>query len=45
VPAYRKFEPIPESNTEPIKVVVADTFQDMVLNSGKYGEDICFHVI
>uniref|UniRef100_A0A7C8Z5M3 Protein disulfide-isomerase n=1 Tax=Opuntia streptacantha TaxID=393608 RepID=A0A7C8Z5M3_OPUST len=35
VPAYRKSEPIPESNTEPVKVVVAETFQDMVFNSGK----------
>ncbi|KAJ8450298.1 hypothetical protein Cgig2_004755 [Carnegiea gigantea] len=37
VPAYRKSERIPESNTESVKVVVADTFQDMVLNSAKNG--------
>jgi len=32
---FRKSEPIPETNDEPVKVVVADTFQDMVMNSGK----------
>ncbi|KAK9162285.1 hypothetical protein Syun_003187 [Stephania yunnanensis] len=31
---YRKSEPIPEVNNEPVKVVVADTFQEFV-NSGK----------
>lgn len=35
VAAYVKSEPIPESNSEPVKVVVADTLQDMVFNSGK----------
>lgn len=35
VSAYRKSEPIPESNNEPVKVVVADTLQEMVFNSGK----------
>ncbi|KAK4572791.1 hypothetical protein RGQ29_030994 [Quercus rubra] len=35
VPAYKKSEPIPESNNEPVKVVVADTLQDIVFNSGK----------
>ena len=38
VPAYKKSEPIPESNNEPVKVVVADTLQDIVFNSGKNGE-------
>lgn len=38
VPPYRKSEPIPEVNDEPVKVVVADTFQEMVFNSGKNGE-------
>ncbi|KAK9167498.1 hypothetical protein Scep_002689 [Stephania cephalantha] len=33
---YRKSEPIPEVNNEPVKVVVADTFQEFV-NSGKNG--------
>jgi len=32
---YRKSEPIPESNNEPVKVVVADSLQDIVFNSGK----------
>lgn len=35
VSAYRKSEPIPEGNTEPVKVVVADSLQDVVFNSGK----------
>ncbi|KAH6832790.1 PDI-like 1-1 [Perilla frutescens var. hirtella] len=35
VQPYRKSEPIPEVNNEPVKVVVADTLQDMVLKSGK----------
>ncbi|EEF48327.1 protein disulfide isomerase, putative [Ricinus communis] len=35
VQAYRKSEPIPEVNNEPVKVVVADTLQDIVFNSGK----------
>ncbi|XP_068648249.1 protein disulfide-isomerase-like [Aristolochia californica] len=32
---FRKSEPIPEFNSEPVKVVVADSLQEMVLNSGK----------
>uniref|UniRef100_A0A2C9U1I9 Protein disulfide-isomerase n=1 Tax=Manihot esculenta TaxID=3983 RepID=A0A2C9U1I9_MANES len=32
---YKKSEPIPEVNNEPVKVVVADSLQDMVINSGK----------
>ncbi|CAN0892353.1 Protein disulfide-isomerase, partial [Linum grandiflorum] len=35
VPAYKKSEPIPETNNEPVKVVVADTLQDLFFNSGK----------
>ncbi|CAK9142927.1 unnamed protein product [Ilex paraguariensis] len=35
VPPFKKSEPIPETNTEPVKVVVADSLQDMVLSSGK----------
>ncbi|XP_015079485.1 protein disulfide-isomerase [Solanum pennellii] len=35
VKPYKKSEPIPEVNNEPVKVVVADNFQDMVFNSGK----------
>ncbi|KAM3309248.1 protein disulfide-isomerase [Capsicum chacoense] len=30
-----KSQPIPETNDEPVKVVVRDTLQDMVFNSGK----------
>nr|UZC53371.1 petunia protein disulfide isomerase-1 [Petunia x hybrida] len=33
VKAFRKSEPIPEANNEPVKVVVADSLQDMVFNS------------
>lgn len=40
VSAYRKSEPIPESNDEPVKVVVADTLQEMVFNSGKNGKNV-----
>ncbi|CAK9145423.1 unnamed protein product [Ilex paraguariensis] len=32
---YKKSEPVPENNTEPVKVVVADSLQDMVFSSGK----------
>ncbi|CAA0827910.1 Protein disulfide isomerase-like 1-2 [Striga hermonthica] len=32
---YKKSEPIPEVNNEPVKVVVADNLQDVVFNSGK----------
>ncbi|XP_073013007.1 protein disulfide isomerase-like 1-1 [Typha latifolia] len=32
---YRKSEPIPEDNNEPVKVVVGDSLRDVVLNSGK----------
>ncbi|KAK6938390.1 hypothetical protein RJ641_031898, partial [Dillenia turbinata] len=35
VPSFRKSEPIPEANSEPVKVVVGDSFQDVVFNSGK----------
>ncbi|KAI7743540.1 hypothetical protein M8C21_000739, partial [Ambrosia artemisiifolia] len=32
---FLKSQPIPETNDEPLKVVVADSLQDMVLNSQK----------
>ncbi|KAI4337828.1 hypothetical protein L6164_016198 [Bauhinia variegata] len=32
---YKKSEPVPEVNNEPVKVVVADTLQEIVFNSGK----------
>ncbi|KAK7275626.1 hypothetical protein RIF29_16746 [Crotalaria pallida] len=32
---YKKSEPIPEVNDEPVKVVVADSLEDIVFNSGK----------
>lgn len=35
VQPYKKSEPIPEKNDEPVKVVVADTLQEIVFNSGK----------
>lgn len=34
---YRKSEPIPEVNNEPVKIVVADNLLEVVLNSGKNG--------
>ncbi|CAA0809954.1 Delta-aminolevulinic acid dehydratase 1-chloroplastic [Striga hermonthica] len=37
VKAYKKSEPIPEVNNDPVKVVVADNLQDVVFNSGKNG--------
>lgn len=33
-----KSDPIPEVNNEPVKVVVRDSIQDMVFNSGKNGK-------
>nr|GMC93152.1 protein disulfide-isomerase-like [Ipomoea batatas] len=30
-------EPIPENNSEPVKVVVTDSLEEMVFNSGKNG--------
>ncbi|KAG4963262.1 hypothetical protein AAZX31_14G136300 [Glycine max] len=35
VEPFKKSEPIPEVNNEPVKVVVADNLQDIVFNSGK----------
>ncbi|KAE8709833.1 PDI-like 1-1 isoform 2 [Hibiscus syriacus] len=35
VPPYVKSEPIPVENNEPVKVVVADTLEDMVSNQGE----------
>ncbi|KAL2503582.1 Protein disulfide isomerase-like 1-1 [Abeliophyllum distichum] len=35
VQPFKKSEPIPEANNEPVKVVVADNLQDTVFNSGK----------
>ncbi|WCJ44369.1 Protein disulfide-isomerase [Euphorbia peplus] len=35
VSPFKKSEPIPEVNDEPVKIVVADTLQDMVFTSGK----------
>ncbi|XP_073141835.1 protein disulfide-isomerase [Henckelia pumila] len=32
---YKKSEPVPDANDEPVKVVVADSLQEMVLSSGK----------
>jgi protein disulfide-isomerase A1 len=37
VAPYVKSEPIPETNNEPVKVVVGETLQDIVFNSGKNG--------
>lgn len=34
---FIKSEPIPETNNEPVKVVVAESLHDMVFNSGKNG--------
>ncbi|PNY07374.1 protein disulfide-isomerase-like [Trifolium pratense] len=35
VAPFVKSEPIPETNNEPVKVVVGETLQDIVFNSGK----------
>lgn len=35
---FIKSEPVPEVNTEPVKVVVGDSFEDMVSKSGKNGQ-------
>ncbi|KAJ1378130.1 Thioredoxin-like superfamily [Sesbania bispinosa] len=37
---YKKSEPIPEVNNEPVKVVVADSLQDIVFNSGKNAKPV-----
>jgi hypothetical protein len=37
VPPFIKSEPIPEANEEPVKVVVADSLDDLVTKSGKNG--------
>ena len=42
MPPYKKSEPIPEENNEPVKVVVADSLQDIVFNSGKNGAYFIF---
>lgn len=34
--AYYKSEPVPETNDEPVKVVVGNNFEEMVLKSDKY---------
>lgn len=34
---YKKSEPIPETNNEPVKVVVADSFHEVVFDSKKNG--------
>nr|GFA83935.1 protein disulfide-isomerase-like [Tanacetum cinerariifolium] len=40
---FYKSQPIPEANDEPVKVVVADNLQDMVLNSKKNGSFFAFN--
>jgi len=46
LPLHLKSEPIPEANDEPLKVVVGDTIQDMVLKSEKNGAlSSCIFVI
>ncbi|KAF8377051.1 hypothetical protein HHK36_030423 [Tetracentron sinense] len=37
VKPFKKSEPIPEVNNEPVKIIVADNLQDIVFNSGKNG--------
>lgn len=38
VAPHKKSQPIPTENNEPVKVVVSDSLDDMVLNSGKNGK-------
>ncbi len=33
---YYKSEPIPAENSQPVKVIVADSFESMILKSGKF---------
>lgn len=33
---FFKSDPVPESNSEPVKVIVGNNFEEMVLNSGKH---------
>ena len=46
---FKKSEPIPEVNNEPVKVVVADNIHDFVFKSGKNGThpdySVLFHQI
>ena len=35
---YKKSQPIPGENNEPVKVVVAENLDEMVFSSGKNGE-------
>lgn len=37
---FVKSEPIPETNNEPVKVIVADSLHDLVINSGKNGPSL-----
>lgn len=34
---FMNSEPSPETNNEPVKVIVADSLHDLVINSGKNG--------
>lgn len=40
---FIKSEPIPETNNEPVKVVVAESLHDMVFNSGKNGPPLTLY--
>lgn len=42
VQPFKKSEPIPEVNNEPVKVVVADSLDDIVFNSKKNGIVLSF---
>ena len=44
VPPFKKSEPIPEVNDEPVKVVVADSLDELVTKSGKNGTNNCSFV-
>jgi protein disulfide-isomerase A1 len=37
VSEFLKSEPVPEKNDDPVKIVVLETFEDLVLKSGKNG--------
>lgn len=39
VAPFRKSEPVPEANDQPVKVVVADNFEEIVFKSGKNGTE------
>ena len=42
---YKKLEPIPKKNDDPVKFVVEDTLQEMVIDYDKNGIDLLVHML